>query len=128
MDSRNGLTAICGRRSRLGSALFGRLFGPVEQNLLPVDSVEFFLFFGQLFPDLAKAIEFDPLIKLALQGLVRWQMCGHILPTDSGNQDIKIPWRPSRFASGSDPRIAWQQGGQSGPTRRRAFRGPVGAT
>jgi hypothetical protein len=61
MDSRTGLTAIYWRWSRLRPTFFGRLLGAVKQYLIPVDSVEFFLFFRQLFPHLAKTIEFNPL-------------------------------------------------------------------
>ena len=81
-------------RSRVGRlwyapSAFGRLFGAIKQNLVPVDAVGGLVTLRESPPHRAKSIEFRPDLQSSRHGLVRREAPGEHLPHNTRGEYIK---------------------------------------
>ena len=85
---------------------FRRMFGPVQTDLIPVDSPKSLVAFGQSAPRLLENAKAQPFLEAPQAGLVRRKPRGHHLPWNPRNQNVENSMQAFAVCTGG-PTVAY---------------------
>src|SRR5580698_5302306 len=85
---------------------------PVQTLPLPVDPLQFVVFFQREAPQLLKHTELHPFLKVGVDCASRSELTGHGLPLTSSSQDVQnsvhdVPQRQPRTPAFTTPFVNW---------------------